>query len=72
MIMAGMESLEKVGHWLVIVGALNWGIVGATGLVGSPLNVISMILGSIPVLENLVYLLVGLGALLMLKKQFAK
>ena len=70
--MAGMESAEKVGDWLVIVGALNLGIAGATGLVGNSLNVINLVLGSISVLENVVYLLIGLSALLMLKSQMGK
>ena len=70
--MAGIESAEKVGHWLVIVGALNLGIVGATGLVGNSLNVINLVLGSVSVLENVVYLLIGLSALLMLKSQLGK
>jgi len=70
--MAGMEALGKAGHWLVLIGALNWGIVGVTGLIGSPLNVINLVLGSISVVESLVYVLVGLGAVLMLKDQFAK
>ncbi len=46
---------------LVIVGALNWGLVGLGGYMGSDLNLVSMLLGSVPVVENLVYLLVGLA-----------
>jgi uncharacterized membrane protein YuzA (DUF378 family) len=41
---------------LVIVGGLNWGLT-AVGY-----NVVHMILGTVPSLETLVYILVGLSA----------
>ena len=69
--MAG-GNIGQVAHWLVIIGALNWGLTGLGGFVGSDLNVLKLILGSIPVVENLVYVLVGLGAVWMLKEQFMK
>ncbi len=47
---------------LVIVGALNWGIVGISQLAGSYANVVSMLLGSWPQVELSVYALVGLAA----------
>ena len=50
---------------LVIVGALNWGLVGLGSLVQSDLNVVHMTLGSWPMVEWLVYLLVGIGALIL-------
>jgi len=52
-----------VSFGLLIVGGLNWGLVGLGQLLGgSGWNVVNMILGGIPVLEQLVYLLVGLSA----------
>ncbi len=48
---------------LVIVGALNWGLVGLGGYAGFNGNLVDLILGSVPVVENLVYLLVGLAGL---------
>lgn len=53
---------SKIGFWLVMVGALNWGLVGLGGFFGSDWNVVNMLLGSVEWLENLVYLLVGLAA----------
>lgn len=47
---------------LIIVGGLNWGLVGLGGLMGSDLNLVNMLLGSMPMVEALVYLLVGLSA----------
>ncbi len=50
---------------LVAVGAINWGLVGIAGFIGTNLNVVNLVLGGIPVVENLVYLLVGLAGLYM-------
>ena len=48
---------------LVIVGALNWGLVGVGYFVGGNWNVVNMILGSWPAVEAIVYILVGLSAI---------
>lgn len=61
-----MKSLHMVGWILVIVGALNWGLVGLGGFLGGDWNVVSMILGSWPAVEQLVYVLVGLSGVYML------
>lgn len=46
---------------LIIVGALNWGLVGLGGFMGGNWNLVNMILGSWPQVEWLVYILVGLS-----------
>ena len=46
---------------LIIVGGLNWGLVGLGGFMGSNWNIVHLILGSWPPVENIVYLLVGLS-----------
>jgi uncharacterized membrane protein YuzA (DUF378 family) len=51
-----MKSLHKVTYILVIVGALNWGL-EALGF-----NLVNMLLGSWPMVERIVYLLVGVSA----------
>lgn len=51
-----------VAFVLAMVGALNWGLVGIGGFVGSDLNLVHMILGGMPQLEWIVYVLVGLSA----------
>jgi len=53
-------------HLLVIVGGLNWGLVGLGGLFNGDWNVVSWILGSWPVVENIVYLLVGIATVITL------
>lgn len=51
-----MKSLHKVAFILLIVGGLNWGL-EALGY-----NVVYMLLGSWPMVERVVYLLVGAAA----------
>ena len=57
--------LSQVTRILVVVGGVNWGLVGLGMLMGADWNVVKMILGSIPSLEAIVYLLVGLSAVYM-------
>lgn len=49
--------LDWVALVLVIIGAINW------GLTGLGYNLVNIILGSIPMLEKIVYILVGLAGL---------
>lgn len=57
-----MKNLHMVSWILIIVGALNWGLVGLGGFLGGDWNVVKMLLGSWPQVEWLVYVLVGLAA----------
>lgn len=61
--MKNMKWVETVANLLLVVGALNWGLVGLGGFMGSNLNVVNMVLGSWPQVEWLVYVLVGLAGL---------
>ena len=60
-----MDMLKKVSWWLMVVGAINWGLVGAGMLAGveGGWNVVHMLLSSMPWLEGIIYLLVGLSAI---------
>ena len=49
---------------LLVVGGLNWGLMGVGALAGGDWNVVNMLLGSWPTVEAVVYVLVGLAALL--------
>ena len=60
-----MKGLHMLSFILVIIGGLNWGLVGLGGFAGSDWNVVHMILGSWPMVEWLVYALVGLGAVIL-------
>lgn len=61
--MKNMKWLEMVADLLLVVGTLNWGLVGLGGFMGSDLNVVHMVLGSWPQVEWVVYVLVGLAGL---------
>ena len=61
-----MKSLHGASFVLVIIGALNWGLVALGNWMGGNWNVVNLILGSWPALENIVYLLVGLAAISLL------
>lgn len=58
--------LKKISLALVIIGALNWGLVGIGMLLGSNWNVVDLITVNVDVIEAIIYILVGLGALVML------
>jgi uncharacterized protein len=59
-----MKGLHMVAFVLVVVGGLNWGLMGLGMFMGGTgWNVVNMVLGGMPALENLVYVLVGLSAL---------
>lgn len=58
-----MKVLHIISFILVIVGGLNWGLVGLGWLVGgADWNIVHMLLGSSMQLEAVVYVLVGLSA----------
>lgn len=57
-----MKNLHMATFVLLLVGGVNWGLIGLGGFLGSNWNVVGLILGSWPVVEWLVYLLVGLAA----------
>lgn len=68
-----MKVVEMIGVILVVVGALNWGLVGLGMLMGAGMgwNVVNMILGSVPTVEAVVYVLVGLSGIWMVWMKFA-
>ena len=53
-----------IGKVLLIIGGLNWGLVGVGMLMHSNWNVINMIFGSMPTLEAIIYILVGVAAIM--------
>lgn len=48
---------------LVIIGAINWGLVGIGQFLEANWNVVNLVFGSIPALESAIYLVVGLAGL---------
>lgn len=58
-----VNALDWLSLTLVVVGALNWGLVGIGMLLDANLNLVELLLGWAPILEAGVYLLVGLAGL---------
>ncbi len=56
-----MKWVELVATLLVVVGAVNWGLVGLGGFMGANWNIVNMVLGAWPQVEWLVYVLVGVA-----------
>ncbi len=59
--MKTLKYLHILAFILVVVGGLNWGLVGIFDF-----NLVDAILGNLGFVENLVYILVGLSALYLL------
>lgn len=54
-----MEYLRKTSLILTIIGALNWGLVGFFDF-----NLVAFLFGSMSILARIIYMLVGLSALI--------
>ena len=52
------NTLDMIAIILLIVGGLNWGLVGIFKF-----DLVKAIFGSIPALQNIIYILVGLSAI---------
>ncbi|HIK01859.1 TPA: DUF378 domain-containing protein [archaeon] len=59
--MAKNNRIDMAALVLVIIGGLNWGLIAAFQW-----DLVDALLGSLPTLQRLLYLLVGLSALYML------
>lgn len=53
-----MRTLDVVAAVLLVIGGLNWGLVGVAGF-----DLVAALFGPLTVLSRTVYLLVGLSAL---------
>lgn len=62
-----MCKLHKIAWILLLIGGLNWGLVGAAGI-----DLVDMLFGSWPLVARIVYILVGLSAVMMLMKHKCK
>lgn len=62
-----LKEVDAVANTLVVLGALNWGLVGAFKL-----DLVQTILGTSPALVQLVYILVGISGLYLVYKMTSK
>lgn len=53
-----MSALDWIAMTLLIVGGLNWGLIGLLGI-----NLVATLFGDMTLLSRVVYMLVGLSAL---------
>ena len=68
-----MKYIPTAAMVLILVGALNWGLVGLGEYMGGQdWNVVALIFGSWPGLANLVYVLIGLAGVWALYDWYAK
>jgi uncharacterized membrane protein YuzA (DUF378 family) len=55
---SGWKVIDVIAYVLVLIGALNWGLIGFFGF-----NLVSALFGEMTVLSRVVYALVGLAAI---------
>ncbi|AIY84241.1 MAG: DUF378 domain-containing protein [Clostridium baratii] len=53
-----MKFIDKLALLLVIIGAINWGLIGIFNF-----NLVSMLFGDMTTLSRIVYALVGIAGL---------
>ncbi|MBI3306119.1 DUF378 domain-containing protein [Candidatus Nomurabacteria bacterium] len=59
----GRCTTGLIAKILLVVGGINWGLVGVGMLMDADWNVINMLLGSWSAVEAIVYILVGIAAI---------
>lgn len=62
-----MKYIGTIAFFLVVIGALNWGLVGVFDF-----NLVTFIFGDGSVFTKIVYVLVGLGAVYHLSTYFVE
>jgi uncharacterized membrane protein YuzA (DUF378 family) len=58
-----LSAVDSVVGVILIIGGLNWGLVGALDV-----NLVTLVLGGMPMLVSSVYVIVGLSAVYMAYK----
>ncbi len=53
-----LSLVDKISFLLMLIGAINWGLIGLFNF-----NLVNSIFGFVPIIERLIYILVGLAAL---------
>ena len=60
-------TIDWIAWILLVIGGLNWGLYGLLNM-----DLVALIFGFLPILQTIVYVLVGLAALYMIYAKFAK
>ena len=53
-----MKIIDKIALALVIIGAINWGLIGIFNL-----NLVDTIFGAMSIISRIIYILVGISGL---------
>ncbi|MDR1691494.1 MAG: DUF378 domain-containing protein [Rickettsiales bacterium] len=61
-----MKAVNFISWLLVIIGALNWGLIGVFGF-----NLVQFLFGA-SLISNILYILFGIGAIVLLVERFSK
>ncbi len=62
-----MKVIDKIALVLIIIGAINWGLIGFFGF-----NLVDSIFGSMSIISRIIYALVGISGLWGIKLLFDK
>ncbi len=62
-----MKVIDKIALVLVIIGAINWGLVGIFNF-----NLVDAIFGAMSIISRIIYILVGISGLWAIKLLFEK
>ena len=60
-----MKIIDKIALVLVIIGAINWGLIGFFNF-----NLVEMIFGNMTIISRIIYALVGVSGLWAIKLLF--
>ena len=62
-----MKVIDKIALVLIIIGAINWGLVGIFNF-----NLVDTIFGAMSIISRIIYILVGISGLWAIKLLFEK
>ena len=60
-----MKVIDKIALALVIIGAINWGLIGIFNF-----NLVDTIFGTMSIISRIIYILVGISGLWCIKSLF--
>ena len=63
--MTFMKVIDKIALILVIIGAINWGLIGIFNF-----NLVDSIFGTMSIVSRIIYILVGISGLWAIKLLF--
>ena len=62
-----MKVIDKIALVLIVIGAINWGLVGIFNF-----NLVDTIFGAMSIISRIIYILVGISGLWAIKLLFEK